>query len=287
MTRRASSRVCPALSLCCFAAFACGRAAAVDITISVTPGGSTSAGCQQLDARSFACGDLQSALSQASNDTLANGNVTVAVSGGVHSAGPYQVRAPKEPGTLALVGTGGAAIDGGGVRALLAVSGGAATVRGFGFLRGWVNGTKGVKGAAPVAAMASTLAFEDCEFRGNRGFDGGAVLAYHNTLAFRRCVFADNQGYGGGDGGAHDTGGGGAICVVGSYVELVDSHFQGNVATDHPSLPIGTTGTHHGGAVMNIQGHVVARNTSFVGGNAYQGGALSAPDGKSSTPVAA
>eukprot|EP00937_MAST-01D_sp_MAST-1D-sp2_P000472 g472.t1 len=257
-------------SLVCYIA---AVAVAQDVRIAVTPG-ATHAGCAQVDPQSFTCADLQSALSRASGSDLGSSSVTVAVAGGVHSAGPYKVAAPHAPGTLSLEGSAGAAIDGGGVRALLAVTGGSLSVKGMRFLRGWVNGTHGVKGAAPVAALASSLVFEDCEFRGNRGFDGGAVLAYHNALSFRRCGFFDNAGYGGGDGGAHDTGGGGAICVVGSHVELLDSTFEDNVATDHPSLRPGTTGTHHGGAVMNIEGHVVARNTSFVRGNAYQGGAL-------------
>ena len=57
-------------------------------------------------------------------------------------------------------------------------------------------------------------------------------------------------------------------------VALRDCTFEDNIATDPPSRPYGSTGTHHGGAVMNIEGTVVARNTSFVRGNAHQGGAL-------------
>ena len=96
------------------------------------------------------------------------------------------------------------------------------------------------------------------------GFDGGAVLGYHNYMKFIDCRFEDNQGYGGGDGGAHDTGGGGAICMVGSLLEIEDSYFADNIATDPPSRPLGSTGTHHGGAVMSIQGHIRARNSTFV-----------------------
>lgn len=102
-------------------------------------------------------------------------------------------------------------------------------------------------------------------------------MAYHNFLRFTSCHFKGNYGYGGGDGGAHDTGGGGAICMVGSTLELLACLFEDNVATDPPpstGKAYGTTGTHHGGAVMNIEGHIVARDSSFIRGNAHQGGAL-------------
>jgi hypothetical protein len=80
--------------------------------------------------------------------------------------------------------------------------------------------------------------------------------------------------------------------LVHGRLEIQDSVFDNNVATDPPGTPnqkghpghpppkgkgeqgLGHTGTHHGGAVMNIEGHVVARNSSFLNGNAYQGGAL-------------
>ena len=42
----------------------------------------------------------------------------------------------------------------------------------------------------------------------------------------------------------------------------------------HGRPGLGHTGTHHGGAVMNVQGHIIAEDCSFVRGSAYQGGAL-------------
>ena len=59
-----------------------------------------------------------------------------------------------------------------------------------------------------------------------------------------------------------------------AHVTINNSYFADNVATDPPWAAIGSTGTHHGGAVMNIEGHVVAENSTFLNGNAYQGGAL-------------
>ena len=99
--------------------------------------------------------------------------------------------------------------------------------------------------------------------------DWGALRPH---LAFNSDWVA--LGYGGGDGHAHDTGGGGAIFGVESHIWLIDSVFEDNIATDPPGRPLGTTGGHHGGAVMNVLGDVVCSNSTFVRGNAYQGGAM-------------
>ena len=240
------------------------------------------------------CADLHGALALASSSAQLSKAVMVHLVG-VHTSGPYKVNAPdtsKIGGTLKLLGAAGAtatSLDGGGTGTLLEITGGnGLTVTGISFSRGWVNATTG-KGKAPVRVTAKSVVFADCSFVGNRGFDGGAVLLDGGEHTFRRCQFTDNQGYGGGDGGAHDTGGGGAIFMVYTHLHLIDTLFLDNVATDppgtahtkgHPGHPpkgkagLGHTGTHHGGAVMSVQGHIIARNSTFARGNAYQGGAL-------------
>ena len=108
--------------------------------------------------------------------------MTVAFAG-VQRDGPYAVKAPKGgPGSLLLAGGAGAAIDGRGARTLLQISGGAVTVSGVAFTNGFVPATHAPKGAAPVTAQAATNVFNDCVFQGNRGFDGGAVMAEHEIV---------------------------------------------------------------------------------------------------------
>ena len=77
-----------------------------------------------------------------------------------------------------------------------------------------------------------------CTFRGFRGFDGGVILTAHNRLLVDGCRFDDNRAFGGGDGGAHDTGGGGAIFGVGATIRLlgpstVPPHPTYNTAPSH------------------------------------------------------
>ena len=234
---------------------------------------SRSAGCSRRavcprgtasGASCYLCADLHAALSTA--ETLQNRDVVVSFSG-AQRGGPYAVRAPEPgSGTLELRGGSGAALDGAGRSSLLAVSHGVLAVSGVTFENGWVNATdaswyRASAGKAAVAVLAHGSTFTDCVFRGNRGVNGGALLVEGGTHVLRRSRFIDNAGYGGGDGGAHDTGGGGAVMLVRGRLEIQDSEFDRNVATDPPGTPdqkghpghppkgrpgLGHTGTHHG-----------------------------------------
>jgi hypothetical protein len=187
-------------------------------------------GCQATGA-DFTCADLHSALEQAK--TLSSKEVVVKFMDTFYD-GPFKVVAPTGPGSLTVDGGGVGTIDGLGNSTLLGISGGTVTITGVSFINGWVNATHPPKGAAAVSAQAHSNFFVSCNFMSNYGFDGGAVLAYHNFLQFTACYFKGNVGYGGGDGGAHDTGGGGAICMVGSTLQLLACVFEDNIATDPP-----------------------------------------------------
>jgi len=264
------------------------------------PGTAAVAGaCTKQNATCFTCTDLHAALAEA-EQVLQQQPADVHVSfGGAQHDGPYAVRAPEPgSGTLELRGVGDeAALDGGGRRALLSVTHGSLHISAVAFRNGWVNATdsswyRATKDKAPVTALCGGAHFTDCRFEHNRGVDGGALLLEGGAHTLRRCRFSDNQGYGGGDGGAHDTGGGGAVMAVRATLEIEGSFFEDNVATDPPGTPhtkghpgkiapgksgkegLGHTGTHHGGAVMGVEAHIVSRDSTFARGNAYQGGAL-------------
>ena len=253
------------------------------VVISVVP--SPTPTChQQANATQFVCGDLSAALAQATSvfDNAGGSAVNVTVtlpSGGVVSAEgqPFKGTAPALGlGTLRLEGQSpaGATIDGGHRSALLTLSGGSVAVANVAFRNGWVNATHG-KGQAPVILAAKSALLDGCAFDNNRGFDGGALAIVHgDPIVIRDCTFNNNTAYHGGDGHAHDTGGGGAIFNDRATVFLQGSTFEDCVATDPPGVPRGTTGGHHGGAVMNVLGKVYADNCTFARGNAYQGGAL-------------
>jgi hypothetical protein len=250
-------------------------------------GGIPGGGCHNVTGTSTAhvtCTDLGAALAVATGPAGLGRAVTLSF--GKVQRGPFAVRAPDPgKGTLTLRGLDGAAIDGAGHHALLSISGGALNISSVRFINGWVNATH-AKNAAPVHVTAKSAHFRLCSFEGNRGMDGGAVLMDGGAHVFQQCHFRDNRGYGGGDGGAHDTGGGGAIFIVYTRLKLLDCLFEDNVATDPPGTPhtkgkpgkpphgrpgLGHTGTHHGGAVMSVQGHILARNTTFARGNVRGG----------------
>jgi hypothetical protein len=212
------------------------------VTISVDPA-ATGSCSGSSGAASFRCKDLHAAPAKA--EQLTNQDVVVSF-GDVQRDGPCSVKAPYAgAGTLQLRGLKGAALDGGGRRTLLAVTHGTALVKGVAFQHGWVNATDqswyravGNRGTGgPVSVLAHGTTFTDGTFEGNCGVDGGALLAEGGTTTLRRCHFTDNQGYGGGDGGAHDTGGGGAVMLVHGRLEIQDSVFDNNVATDPPGTP--------------------------------------------------
>ena len=171
-------------------------AASTAPTVKIQVDPSVQAGSCTKQATGFACADLHAALKQAADKSLANSAVTVSFSGTL-TDGPYKVAAPGGEGSLVVDGGGKAVIDGRKNSTLMAIGGGAVTISGITFLNGYVPAQHAPKGAAAVSAQAHTMIFEDCTFQGNRGFDGGAVLAYHNELSFVRCHFKDNQGYGG------------------------------------------------------------------------------------------
>jgi hypothetical protein len=245
----------------------------------------------------YTCPDLHVALAQA--EQLQQGQDVRVVFDGVQHDGPYAVRAPGPgTGTLELRGASSSAVlDGGASHSMLAVTHGAINITNIIFRNGLVNATdsswyRATASKAPVAVLAKRASFINCTFEHNRGVNGGALLLEGGTHTLQDCHFLDNQGYGGGDGGAHDTGGGGAVMAVRSTLEIRHSTFENNVATDPPGTPrqkghpgkiapgksgregLGHTGTHHGGAVMGIEAHIIARDSTFARGNAYQGGAL-------------
>lgn len=245
----------------------------------------------------YTCPNLHVALAQA--EKLQHGQRVRVTFDGVQNDCPYAVRAPDPgSGTLELHGTSnGAVMDGGAAHAILAVTHGVINISGIVFRNGWVNATdsswyRASAGKAPVAVVAKRASFINCTFEHNRGVNGGALLLDGGAHTLQDCRFTDNQGYGGGDGGAHDTGGGGAVMAVRSTLEIQRSVFYDNVATDPPGTPhqkghpgriapgksgregFGHTGTHHGGAVMGIEAHIISHDSTFARGNAYQGGAM-------------
>ena len=262
-----------------------------DLVVAVDPS-STPAGAQCVgSASTFTCHDLHAALAKA--EALEGKDVVVTFAG-LQSDGPYAVRAPESgSGSLELRGGCAAALDGRNKVSLLAVTHGLVNISSVAFRNGWVNATdqswyRATKAKAPVSVLAAGSTFTECIFEHNRGVDGGALLVEGGTHTLTRCRFTDNQGFGGGDGGAHDTGGGGGVMAVRAVLEVRDSIFEDCVATDPPGTPnqkghpgkiapgksgkegLGHTGTHHGGAVMGVEAHIISRNSTFARGNAYQ-----------------
>jgi len=252
---------------------------AVTITVDPTIGG----GCDLTSPNSWRCHALKDALEQVHGLTpLPNGTpVVVAFSSVVSTADGrgLTLKQPPNASSVALVGSGDAAIDGGGKSALLSTDCKNCTVRGVAFVNGYVNITHG-KDMAPVLVQGHNTFFVGCRFAHNRGYDGGAVLSSHNLISFNSCTFSDNVAFHGGDGHAHvsvaaacslvarsllllllllvllvltpsllslasqDTGGGGAIWAYSSKIFLLNSVFKNNIAVDPPPNACPPTGKH-------------------------------------------
>jgi hypothetical protein len=114
-----------------------------------------------------------------------------------------------------------------------------------------VPSTFAVDGGA-VVNLGTGVRFEECEFRGNRAHDGGAVWTGRD-VAFVNCVFAQNRAEAG-----YQTGGyGGAIIGFIGAVRLESCTLAHNVAAEDGGalyLAAGAAGT--------IENSIVAFNTS-------------------------
>lgn len=106
------------------------------------------------------------------------------------------------------------------------------TLRGLTITSGLSVGARSTDwpGGGAVLCRSTEVVLEACVFEGNRGEDygpgyGGAVAAEESLLTVRACIFRNNRSRGGAQG---PTGNGGALALIGTESDIVNTLFFGN-----------------------------------------------------------